>query len=231
MSDLKIVVPGQTYFTELTTTQVPIAAGGGATWVNAATSGSGVVTVTTNAAHGLTLTPAAGVAPNYFVQMATGFTVLTGAGVGLNQIFRILSIPTTTTFTVWSSILTATVTSTTFVPIFFMTSAIAPNSSFLGGPVMTATAQPPMLVGSANVNYLLGANCIVQYAPGDYTGSSITPSIPLDQSVNGGVTPASAPTYRTLAAASTGGQAFFPGYSQFIAASGSAGSTFWSVIE
>src|ERR1700742_3226726 len=98
MSDQKLVVPGITFQPELACTQVPVPAGAGATWVN----NNGFVTVTTNAAHGLTLTPAAGVPGNYFIQPATAFTVNSGNGVGLNQIFRILSIPSATTFTVYS---------------------------------------------------------------------------------------------------------------------------------
>lgn len=231
MSTSKIAVPGQTFFQELATTQFVIPAGASGAWSNAATSGSGVVTVTTNAAHGLSLNPAAGTAPNYFIQFATAFTVLTGAGVGLNQIFRILSIPTTTTFTVWSSILTATITSTTFVPIFFPTTIATPNSAFINGPVMTTTSVAPMMAGSCDINYLFGANCILQYAPGDYTGSTITPSIPLDQYTNGGVTPSSAPTYRTFGTASAGGQATMTGYSMFIAASGTTATSQWSVVE
>ena len=239
MSDLKINVPGNTYIQEQAISQFAIPAGAGATWSNT----NNICTVTTNAAHGLTLNPASGVPANYFIRFDTAFTVLTGTGVGLGQIFRILAIPSTTTFQVYSTILTATVTSTTFTPIFypilipagpFVTGASVPPS-WLGGPTQTISAvaynEPPLLVGSGNVNFVLGANCLIQYAPNDYSGTAGTISTPLDSTVNGGVTPSVAPVFRTAAAASTNGQLFMPSYSSFIAASGTTASSFFSVIQ
>ena len=215
MSDLKIAVPGLDYFPEQSTTQFVIPLGAGATWVNS----NNICTITTNAAHGLTFSPAANTLPNYFIQLATAATVLTGTGVLLNQIFRILSIPTTTTFTVYSTVLTATITSTTFNPVFLPVF----QSALLSGAANLPLGTTQQYYGSAQcVNLSLGANCAVQYNP-DNT------FIPLDATVNGGVTPSVAPTFRTLLAASASGQMRF-GPQDILIANGTTATSRLSIV-
>ena len=77
MSELKIGIPGGADFLqpELSTTQVPVPAGAGATFAFA----NNIGTITTNAAHGLTAAPSAGTMPNFFIQI-TGASAQTGTG-------------------------------------------------------------------------------------------------------------------------------------------------------
>jgi hypothetical protein len=215
MSDLKISVPGLDYFPEQSTTQFVIPAGGGATFAN---SGN-ICTITTNAAHGLTFSPAANTLPNYFIQFATAATVLTGTGILLGQIFRILSIPTTTTFTIYSTVLTATITSTTFNPVFLPVF----QSALLSGAANLPLGTTQQYYGSAQCcNLTLGANCNAQYNP-DNT------FIPLDSTVNGGVTPSVAPTFRTMVAAGAGGQVRF-GPQDILIANGTTATSRISIV-
>src|SRR5579862_9740710 len=111
MGLLRLPTPGFDYQPQLTITQFVIPAGAGATFSNANSANvgqGGVCTITTNAAHGLTLNPSAGVPPNYFVGFGGSTSALTGTGILVGNIFRILSIPSTTTFTIWSTVSTAT---------------------------------------------------------------------------------------------------------------------------
>jgi hypothetical protein len=216
MSDLKIAVPGLDYFTEQSTTQFVIPLGAGATFA----ASNNIATITTNAAHGLTFTPAANVLPNYFIQFATAATVTTGTGVLLNQIFRILSIPSSTTFTIYTTVTAATITGTTFNPVFMPV--------FQTNLISNVSTNPPGLnlpyPGSSQlVNFTFGANCVAQYNP-DNT------YFPLDQSVNGGVTPSVAPTFRTMGAASSGGQLRF-GPQDIIIANGTTATSRISICQ
>jgi hypothetical protein len=193
---------GFNFETELAIAQFVIAAGGGATFSNANSatlSAGGICTFTTNAAHGLTMTPATGVPPNYFVTFGASSSAITGTGVLINNIFRILTIPSTTTFTFWSTISSATVTSTTVIPVFF--------PPFIAGPIVpgygptqtissVVTNEGAPLTGLAHFNFDGGANCEVQYNPDNK-------AIGLDQST--GNTPGTAPTWRVLIAASGAG--------------------------
>src|ERR1700746_387233 len=108
MPELKLAYAGLDLESELTTTQFTVPAGAGATLsnANATAGGAGVITFTTNAAHGLTLNPSAGVMPNYYVTFGASMTLLTGTGTLVGNVFRILSIPSTTTFTIWGTITT-----------------------------------------------------------------------------------------------------------------------------
>lgn len=215
MSDLKIAVGGLDYFAEQSTTQFVIPLGAGATfaWAN------NIATITTNAAHGLTFTPSAGTLPNFFIQFATAATVTGGTGILLNQIFRILTIPSTTTFTIYTTVSAATITGTTFNPVFMPTF----QAALLSGNSNLPTGNPYPQYGSAQcTNMTLGANCAAQYNP-DNT------FVPLDASANGGVTPSVAPTFRTMLAASASGQLRF-GPQDILIANGSTATSRISIV-
>jgi hypothetical protein len=235
MSILRLPAGGLDLETELAIAQFVIPAGAGATFSNANSatlSQGGVCTFTTNAVHGLTMTPAAGVPPNYFVSFGGSTSAITGTGVLINNVFRILSIPSTTTFTFWSTISTATVTSTTVIPVFYPPFVASFGSGFAGGPTQTISAvvtvePPPQLEGGVFFcNF--AANCVVQY---DATQTAVildqlsTPALP------GGYTPATAPTYRTLIAASGTGMAFGCAATCGIWASGTTATSHVSMVN
>lgn len=221
MSDNKIVVPGQMYLPELTTVQVPIASGAGTFAV-----ANNIATITFAAAHGLTFTPAAGTMPNYFIQF-TGFAAQTGVGTLNGPIFRILAIPSATTIQIYTTVTAATFTAGTAIPVFIPSFAVGVNSPFAGGPTTGVSPNVVQQIGqpqqSYNMNYLLGANCTIQYNP-DNT------SIIYDASA--GPTPAVAPVFRINGAVSTGGQMWMDGSGgTAIFASGGAGTSRVSLIE
>lgn len=218
MSDIKIGLPGGAdYLSELSTTQVPVASGAGTIAV-----ASNIATVTHAGAHGLTMAPAAGTMPNYFVTF-TGVTAMTGVGTFNGPIFRILDIPSTTTFRVYTTITAGTFTAGTTVPVF-----LAPFSAILGSLFVGSlnnlgtTFQPPALVQSSFVNYLNGPNCTLQYNP-DNTS--------IIQDATAGPTLAVAPTYRIYGAVSSGGQVWMNPPQMAVLASGSAGTSRFSVLE
>jgi len=214
MSDLKIAVGGLDYLTEQSTAQFVIPAGAGATFAVT----NNIATITTNAAHGLTFSPAANVLPNYFVTFGGSTSGLTGTGILVGNTFRILSIPTTTTFTIYTTITAATVTSMTVIPVFypqFISALLSTNANL-------PTGNPYPQFGTAQcVNMTLGANCVAQYNPSNN-------NVPLDATT--GNTPGTAPTMRTMAAASTGAQLRFGPY-DYIAASGTTATSYFSVVE
>ena len=216
MPDQKIPVQGLNFQSELTTTQVPVAVGAG-TFAAA----NNIATLTFAAAHGLTLTPAAGTLANYFFQLA-GATAQTGVGTINGPIFRILSIPSTTTLTFYTTVTAATVTAATLTPVFIVPFLGQNVSGFVNGPLMGTTPVAPAWVGAGQVNLSLGANCTVQYNPDD---TSI-----IEDPISG-PTLGTAPTYRTLLAASTSGQLWMADVSIALFASGSAGTSRLSVIE
>ena len=217
MSDLKIAVPGTTFQLEQTITQVPVALGASGTFAVA----NNIATLTFTAAHGLTLTPAIGTPPN-FLGTFTGVTGQTGVGTLNGPIFRVLSIPSTTTIVIYTTVTAATVTAASFIPVFIPTLQPAVTSGFAGGPLMLGVLTPPLLASSDNVNINLGANCIVQYNP-DNTSVIQDPTVALTLAV--------APVFRTNLAASSAGQLWFDGAGgTAIFASGSAGTSRFSVI-
>ena len=205
MSILRLPVPGLDLQTELSITQFQIPSGAGATF----SASNNVCTFTTNAAHGLTLTPSAGVPPNYFVTFGGSTSGISGTGVLIGNIFRILSIPSTTTFTFYSTITAATVTSTTVIPVFFPPFTAASNSGFAGGPTQTissvVTPEPLPNLEGAVVLARLGANCAFRV-------NTDQKAVILDAlstaSLSGGNTPATAPTWRDQIAASANGEMF-----------------------
>lgn len=222
MSILKLPYGGLDLESELTITQYVIPAGGSATY----SATSNIATFTTNAAHGLTLTPSAGVPPNYFVSFAGSTSGISGTGVLIDNVFRILSIPSTTTFTFYCTITAATVTSTTVVPVFFPNFIAGFGSGFSGGPTQTissvVTPEPsPQLTGGM-VYVRAGANCVTRVNT-DQT------AVILDQfstaSLTGGNTPATAPTWRTQIAASVNGMVWLSAPWGAIWASGTTATT------
>lgn len=196
MSLLKLPYQGLDLETELSITQFVIPAGAGATYAVS----NNIATFTTNAAHGLTLTPTAPAPPNYFVTFGGSSSGITGTGVLIGNVFRILTIPSTTTFTFYCTITAATVTSTTVIPVFFPNFTAANGSSWAGGPTQTISSvvtpfPPPQLAGG--VLYARNAaNCAVRVNV-DQT------AVILDQTT--GNTPATAPTWRDQIAASANG--------------------------
>lgn len=214
---------------EQTTTQVPISAGASGTF--AATNN--IATITTTSAHGLTFNPAANVLPNYYVTFGGSTSGLSGTGILVGNFFRILTIPSTTTFTIYTTITAATITSLTIIPVFYPSFVVGPGNvggqPTLGTP---AVAYPFPVLATATLNFLLGANCTVNWAPNE-TASSGTPLIPLDgtSTIQLGGTPATAPTTRQIAAASTANQIDMVYPWMYIAASGSAGTTYITVIR
>jgi hypothetical protein len=198
-----IPIIGQDLQHELTLTQYVIPAGSGATFSNANSatlSAGGITTITFNGAHGLTMTPSANVPANLFIGFGGSTSAATGTGILVGNIFKILTIPSTTAITIWTTISTMTVTSLTGIPVFF--------PPFLQGPVVwnysptqtissVVTAEGAALGGYSMFTALLGANASV-HVNVDQT------FVPLDPST--GNTPATAPTWRSLAAASTNGQ-------------------------
>lgn len=222
---------GQMPSTEQSTAQFVIAAGAGATFANAnaTAGGGGISTFTTNAAHGLTMNPAANVLPNYFVSFGGSWTAGTGTGVLIGNVFRILTIPSTTTFTFWSTITTATVTSTTVIPVFYPPYALM-TQNIGGEPTMTVstvvTKYPFPSLGEAQAYYTLGANCNLYYNT-DQTAIALDP---VTTTMLGG-TPATLPAKRLALAASAGD--WLPGAYPYLAlwANGTTATSYLSVLR
>jgi hypothetical protein len=226
MSDLKIAVPGLDYYSEYSTSQFVIPAGAGATFV----ASNNIATITTNAAHGLTFSPSPGVLPNYFIQLGGSVSGTSGTGQLIGPVFRILSIPSTTTFTIYTTVTAATVTSTTFIPIFipaFFTALISqgspsPSLWYWNNATTAVLSQSYPQFGTVQVaNLTLGANCVASYNP-DNTNIVQDPSA--------GATIAVAPTMRTMLAASSSGQLRF-GPQDYLAASGTTATSRISIVE
>jgi hypothetical protein len=215
--DMKLPVQGLQFQAELTTTQIPVALGAGGLFAVA----NNIATITFNAAHGLTLTPAAGTLANYFIQFS-GATAQTGVGTLNGPIFRILSIPTPTTITIYTTVTAATMTGATATPVFLVPFIGQNVSSFVNGPIMTTTPVAPAWVGAGMCNLSLGANCTVQYNP-DNTSIIQDPTV--------ASTLATTPTYRTLLAASSQTQLWMSDVSIALFASGAAGTSRISLIE
>lgn len=196
MSTLKLATQGLNLQAELSIAQFVIPAGAGATFAAA----NNIGTITFNAAHGLTLSPAAGVPPNYFITFGGSTSGLTGTGILVGNIFRIIGIPSTTAITIYTTITAATVTSLTGIPVFFPPFTASGGGPY--GPVQvpaTAGTYPLPNLNSAWVYASLAANCALRYNPDQL-------AVILDSTT--GNTPAVAPTWRDVVAASTAGMAF-----------------------
>lgn len=211
---------------ELSIAQFVIPAGGGATYAVS----SNIATFTSNAAHGLTLNPAAGVPPNYFVTFGGTTSGLTGTGVLVGNIFRILTIPSTTTFTFYCTITAATVTSTTVIPVFFPPFTASPGSLYSGPmPSMTVstvvTAYPPPNLEGAVFFCRNAANCAYRVNP-DESALLLDP-----YTTPAAGTPATAPTWRDQVAASANGMAYGSAPWGAIWANGTTATSTYSVAN
>ena len=227
MTDAKMGVVGSNYLAEQTITQFVIPAGVGATY----SAANNIATFTTNAAHGLTFNPAAGTPPNYFVTFGGSTSAPTGTGVLVGNIFRILSIPTTTTFTFYCTLTALTVTAATVIPVFVAPFIASPGSTF-GSNIVTQTASLTQYPGPQGpygsfCNMLLGANCNVTYNPDNTAVILDGYTTPL---LSGGTTPAVAPVYRNLVPASTSGQVWMFGPDTIVQANGTTATSRISVI-
>jgi hypothetical protein len=223
---------GTSPFQELTTAQFVIPAGAGATF----SATNNIATITTNAAHGLTMNPAANVLPNYYVTFGGSTSALTGTGILVGNYFRILSIPSTTTFTIYTTITSATVTSMTTIPVFFPSFAVGPNA--VGGqPSMGSGAAlvyyPFPVLGACMVNLTLAANLVCNYFPNQSATVTASPFVPLDATTTNqlGGTPAVAPVARTLVPASSQGQVEIAYPWAALVASGTTATSQISVIR
>lgn len=223
MSLGSLPVPGSTYQPELSISQFVIPAGAGATFAAA----NNIGTITFNAAHGLTLNPSAGVPPNYFITFGGSTSGLTGTGILVGNIFRILTIPSTTAITIYTTITAATVTSLTGIPVFFPPFTASAASGLVGsGPTQTITGTvtpfPPPNLARASMYAVTGANAAVRYNP------AMDAKI-LDQTT--GDTPGTAPTWRDVIAASSRGFCFGSAPAFAIWANGTTATTTLSVIQ
>jgi hypothetical protein len=226
MSELRLPIAGRDFFPEQTISQFTIPAGAGATFAAA----NNIATITFNAAHGLTLQPAAGVPPNYLITFGGAITVTGGTGTLINNVFRILSIPTASSITIYTTITAATITGTTGIPVFYPWMLPSQQSGFAAGPTQTiaGTVTPfaPFVPGASMVNFSLGANSSIQYNP-DQTATILDG--PSTTALGG--TPAVAPVWRTLAAASTANQIWLAVPHIAIWANGAAGNSFFSQLQ
>jgi hypothetical protein len=216
--------------TEWTVTQFVIPAGAGATF----SATNNIATITTNAAHGLTMNPAAGVLPNYYVTFAGTTSGLSGTGILVGNIFRILSIPSTTTFTIYTTITAATITSMTTIPVFypsFQLSAANVGGQPYMGAAATPTYYPFPALGGCMVNVTAAANLVAYYAPNTSTAGTL--AIPLDGTTTTqlGGTPATAPTLRIVGAASTDYQIEMAYPWSMFQASGTTATSYISVLR
>lgn len=226
MSDLRLPVQRSDFFPEQTISQFLIPAGAGATFA----ASNNIATITFNAAHGLTLNPSANVPPNYFITFGGSTSGITGTGVLINNIFRILTIPSTTTITIYTTITAATVTSMTGIPIFYPWLQPSQQSGFAGGPTQTistvVTPFAPAVLSGSIVNFSLGANCAIQYNP-DLTAVILDAA---STTALGG-TPGTAPNWRSIAAASTANQMFLSPPHMAIFANGTTANSFFSQLQ
>lgn len=211
--------------TEQTIAQFTIPAGAGATF----SATNNIATITTNAAHGLTMTPSGQALPNYYVSFGGSTSGISGTGILVGNYFRILSIPSITTFTIYTTITAATVTSMTTFPVFFPSFQTAPGNVG-GNPLMGTTPEPFPLLAGCMFNIVTGANCQVLYFPTPTTGYGLIPLDAVSTTQLGG-TPTTAPTARIACAVSSVGQleAAYPWMG--VVANGSTATTYISVIR
>ena len=171
MSDLKIALAGSAYQLEVSTAQFAILASANA-WTFAQVASTNIATITTTNPHGLTPIYTAGTLPNFFVTFQGNITAQTGVGTIIGNTFRILSVPSTTTFTIYTTVTAATAATTAgIVPVFIPVYTPFLGSAFVNGPTFgtPAVQYPYGIPASANCNFTLGANCVVNYYP-DNTG-------------------------------------------------------------
>jgi hypothetical protein len=222
MSILKLGAGTLDTQSELSTTQIAITNAANAfTW----SVSSNIATVTTATPHGLTFAPSAGTMPNYFVTFAS-VTITGGGGTVNGLVFRILTIPSTTTFTIYTTgVTSATSSGASIIPIFVAPFLSQPVSGWAGGPVQGAAGTFPSSPALTNPAYCYvqqGANCATLL---NVSGNGLL----YDQST--GTQPTSSPTTRTLAAASSNFAGWYDQGVVYLAASGSAGTTTATVVS
>jgi hypothetical protein len=237
MGEIKMPALGIEFLQEAQTAQIAIVQTTNAmTWAFA----NNIGTATFAAVHGITsaYTAGSGATPStlpnyYFLLGGTAMTGLTGTGILQGPIFRILSIPSTTTLTFYTTVTAATSgASTTFQPVFLPPNIPLPASGpYTGGPTLLGVIQPAPFFYGASCNIVTGANCTVQYSPSNWAGSTILPQLVYDSTT--GNTPSTAPTVRTLLPVSSAGQfnMMTPGTAFLAASTVNAGTTFVSVLE
>lgn len=218
MSDIKIGLPGGADYLqpELTVSQGTVASGAGSISV-----ASNIATVTTAGVHGLTMTPAAGTMPNYFVQLS-GVTAQSGIGTLNGPIFRLLAIPSTTTFQIYTTVTAGTFTAGTVAPVFLAPFTGIVGSTFVGFLNNLGSNVVPALVQSSFVQFSLGTNVNIQY-------NADNTSIVQDSTT--GNTLGAAPVYRISNAVSTGGQQWFNPPQMIAVCVAAANTSRFSVIE
>ena len=237
MGDIKLPVVGMEFLQEVQTVQLAISNGSNAFTFAFANN---ICTMTFTTPHGITsaFTAGSGATPStmpnyYFLLGGTAITGLTGTGILQGPIFRILTIPSTTTLTFYTTVTAATTgAATTFQPVFLLPNIPLPVSGlYSGGPTLVGVAQPPPWIYATAANLLTGANCTVQYFPTNWAGSTIPAQQIYDATT--GNTPGVAPTARTIVPVSTAAQLTLmgPGVAAIVASTTNAGTTFASVIE
>lgn len=216
MSLLDLPGLGNDFQSQLTTTQVPVVLGASGTYAVA----NNIATLTFTSAHGLTFSPAAGTMPNYFCTFS-GASAQTG-GVLNSNVFRILSIPSTTTITIYSTLSAATVTGASLIPLFSLpfTSQLGSTWAGMGGGFLADVTG-----GSAWAQ--LGPN-----ASWKINTDSPSTAIILDQFTTPSTgTPATAPTWADAVSASTKGFVLGGAPQAWLWAGGTAGTTTVSVLN
>jgi hypothetical protein len=205
-----------------TTIQVPVTA-------STYSATNNIATITTGSAHGLTMTPTSPALPNYFVTFGGSTSGLSGTGVLVGNYFAILSIPSTTTFTIYSTITAATVSSMTVIPVFFPSFGLGP-SDIGGQPDQTISGnvipQPFPLLAGCTFNINTGANATVLYNT-DRTLIALSGSTTLP--IAG--TPSTPPAMSTLVPVSSEAQVYGAYPYTVLVCSGSSGTTTLSVIR
>jgi hypothetical protein len=194
-----------------TITQESIAMGASGTFAVS----NNLATLTFTSAHGLTQSPAAGVPANWFISFS-GASAQTGVGTLNGNYFRILSIPTTTTITIYTTITAATVTGCTAIPVFI------PNFDATLASGQGGVNPGPNLTGNSFLAKL-AANC-------EFFWNTDGNLILLDQfTTPPSGTPASAPVNEVI----TSGGPFFRGGGPGafgLQCLGSAGTTYAQVL-
>ena len=217
MSDLKIAVPGLDYQTELKITTVQRT---GSTFTSL---GANLAVITCTAAHGYSQTPTAPEAPVLFVKLSGTTSGLSGTGILVGNVFRVVMFGTgsnsitvngTTTslantdIVIYTTVTAATVTSMTVQPAYFpVFQAALLSASANYSPQQAAGVTWPLYGSAQAVNFTTGSNTIAYYNPDNTL-------VPLDQS--SGNTPTTAPTVRQFGAASSYGQLRFGPQDYFV---------------
>lgn len=213
---------GNRFQTRMSTAAVPVALGASGAFAN---DGNGMCTLTFTAAHGLSLTPGAGVMPNFFATF-TGSSGESGGTLNSN-VFKILKIPTTTTVVIYSTLTVATVTGASLIPVFFMpfTSQLSNYAGQIGPSDSTGTKQLPASLtgGAAWLN--LGANAAWRY---NYDNLFVGPLDSVTTPPTG--TPSVAGAWQDGVSVSSKGLVY-GGYQECLWANGAAGTSYVSVYS